>query len=195
MKNAVKQKIKNPVTCGFVGGSVESYAYDPGEPERSFSKMVSDESERLSKKGDTMYLFRTYRGGPMGQVVTTEDLRVTPKERHRTKKIIGGMFREIEHAGWDRSGLTIRAVQMQRANGTEASGMEQRTVDNTAAGVKTVLRRLRPQEAELLAEADAEIAVAVEQLRAARCRRMELVSLAWTKAHVVRLNELDVKEP
>ena len=200
-RNCVKQKIKNPLTSGFVSASGESYAYGLGEPERPFSKMVGDEGKSLSLERDTMYLIRANHLSTGPTICTAEEdgLRVTPVERRRTKRLIGAaggfQFREVEFAGWDRTRLALSATPIRTAVGREHTRPEHAYCDKTAAGLKKVLRRVRPQEADLLAAADAEIAAAEDALRLARLRRIELVSLAWQKARVVRLNELDVQEP
>jgi hypothetical protein len=60
----------------------------------------------------------------------------------------------------------------------------------TGEGVKRVLRRLRPQEAELLDGIDRQIAELQERLAALKEERNQALQLAWRHANVVRLQEV-----
>lgn len=60
----------------------------------------------------------------------------------------------------------------------------------TAVGVKAQLRRLRPQEAELLAKQDEYIDHLRSELRSAEQMRKALLRDAFTKGHVVTVAEL-----
>ena len=60
----------------------------------------------------------------------------------------------------------------------------------SAEGVKSVLRRLRPQEADLLEAIDRDIEQLQAQLDALRERRKDTVRTAWQRGNVVRLNEV-----
>lgn len=60
----------------------------------------------------------------------------------------------------------------------------------SAEGVKSVLRRLRPHEAELLDAIDRDIEHLQTQLEALRERRKETLHTAWQRGNVVRLNEV-----
>jgi hypothetical protein len=61
----------------------------------------------------------------------------------------------------------------------------------SADGVKSVLRRLRPQEAALLDEIDSDIEQLQAQLDALRERRKETLHTAWQRGNVVRLKEVE----
>lgn len=65
----------------------------------------------------------------------------------------------------------------------------------TAAAVKSVVRRLRPEEAAVLDEIDTEIAAVTARLKELRSQRAAAVQAAWTKAHVVRLAEVEALIP
>lgn len=60
----------------------------------------------------------------------------------------------------------------------------------SAEGIKTVLRRLRPQEADLLEAIDRDIEHLQAQLDALRARRKDILHVAWQRGNVVRLNEV-----
>lgn len=118
----------------------------------------------------------------------------TPWIRHaakyRTKRLIGGMFREIEVSGVDRKHLDVTARNPRRSDGRKGGSNVSTQVEKSAAGLKTAVRRLRPEEAARLDEKDAEIAAALERVVALRAERSEIVREAWRRAHVVRLSEI-----
>ena len=68
-------------------------------------------------------------------------------------------------------------------------------VPATAEGVKSVLRRIRPQEAEQLDAIDADIAQLQAELDALKERRKQALHTAWQRGNVVRLKELEVLLP
>ena len=65
----------------------------------------------------------------------------------------------------------------------------------TAEGIKGVLRRLRPQEAELLDGIDQQIEALQRQLAALKEERSQALHLAWRHANVVRLKEVEALLP
>jgi hypothetical protein len=123
-------------------------------------------------------------------------LRVTYKEKTRsTRRSLGG-FNVIEHSGWDKTKLSIHARQGDHAqpvksgNGTKTGSSFGVTVPATAAGVKTGVRRLRPEEAERIEEIDMNIQRLQDEIKACRGARDHWVATAWTRGHAVRLNEI-----
>lgn len=107
-----------------------------------------------------------------------------------------GMFTVVKGDGWDHSVVAVRVNEgkVLRATGRNESGVSSAHVPPTAAGLKAVMRKLRPQEAAKIAEVDAEIAELRRQEIAAMKRREELVAEAWSKGNVVRLNEVTITE-
>lgn len=105
--------------------------------------------------------------------------RVTYRRKTRdTGKTIGGLFTKVEDAGWDRSWLVVHA------------GYVARTVPASAEGVKSIIRRLRDQEAAKLEAIDQRIAELEEALSKARAGREEALREAWRKGNVVTLAEV-----
>lgn len=142
------------------------------------------------------YLVKVKRG--MAPVQATE-VRVRWKENRRqiSTTVARGMgFVHTEHAGWDRTRVMIRPW----GEVTSGKGLSAKDrwlagpVEWTAAGIKTVLRRMRPEEAATLAEIDGRIEHYQERIWQLRAEREQVVTEAWGKAHVVRLNELEPGE-
>jgi hypothetical protein len=108
-----------------------------------------------------------------------------PEIRKTTYSNLGG-FRFGHSVGTgriDRRKLDIRSPQV--------SSFVFR-VTATAEGVKSVLRRIRPQEAEQLDDIDAQIVSLEAQLAGLRDRRKATLHVAWQRGNVVRLK--DIKE-
>jgi hypothetical protein len=83
-----------------------------------------------------------------------------------------------------RKGTTARGIESARSR-------DQARAQATAAGIKKVCRRLRPQEAERIDSIDAEIAALEGEVAEARDRREKAVREAWAKANVIRLAEFE----
>lgn len=83
-----------------------------------------------------------------------------------------------------RKGTTARGVESARSR-------DQARAQATAAGIKKVCRRLRPQEAEGIDSIDTEIAELERRIAEAWDRRQEAVREAWSRANVVRLAEFE----
>lgn len=64
-------------------------------------------------------------------------------------------------------------------------------VPASAEGIKSVLRRIRPQETAVLDDLDAGIKQLEAQLEILRERRKQALHTAWQHGNVVRLKELD----
>jgi Lhr-like helicase len=60
----------------------------------------------------------------------------------------------------------------------------------SAPGVKSVVRRIRPSEAAVLDDLDAQIEALQAQLAALKEQRRSALKRAWDKANVVRLREV-----
>jgi hypothetical protein len=131
------------------------------------------------------------RGRSLSQtrIVQSTTPFVQHKAVHRpTGKSIGG-FTEVAVAGVDRKNVVVASRDTVYADGRGGQGVRAH-VAKTAAGLKTAVRRLRPQEAERLDEIDAEIRALREAITALQAARKNVVAEAWAKAHVVRLNEI-----
>ena len=61
----------------------------------------------------------------------------------------------------------------------------------TADGVKSVLRRIRPQEATLLDSIDQQLADLQAHITALKEERTRVLHLAWQHGNVVRLKEVE----
>ena len=111
-------------------------------------------------------------------------LRVVHPEVRKLKNASLGGFRFAHSIGTgrvDRRKFDITSPQV--------SGYVFR-VAASAEGVKTVLRRLRPQEADLLEAIDRDVEHLQAQLDALRARRKDILHVAWQRGNVVRLNEV-----
>jgi len=142
------------------------------------------------------YLLRT--GPRRTDVVQVGQIGARHPEINRVKRDYG-VFREVEGTGRrDRRFVRIfatrgdedRGPQVSYAHGGRSSAGAVAYTSSNAAGVKSVLRRLRPQEAEELDALDREIAELQQQLGQVRNRRMEVIQRAWASGHVVRLQEV-----
>tara|TARA_R110000824_G_scaffold111216_1_gene259564 strand:- start:50 stop:544 length:495 start_codon:yes stop_codon:yes gene_type:complete len=89
-----------------------------------------------------------------------------------------GDMNTIEQTGWNRGEIIISAA----SRGAR--------VKATAVGVKTALRRIRPQEGELLDILDSDIAELEDRLKAAKAERRATLRDAFNAGHVVRLAEV-----
>lgn len=133
------------------------------------------------------------RGGSPARIVHATALFIQHAAKYRERGTVGGVFVHIEQVGVDRSRVEVRARDGVNAFGRGDGRNIGRTVAKTAAGIKSVVRRIRPQEAEQLAVIDAEIAQWQNVIATLRTTRKALVAEAWTKAHVVRLSELEIR--
>ena len=101
-------------------------------------------------------------------------------EIHRpTGKTLGGMFNVVERTGrYDTARVQIGV------------GGHTRSVPYTAAGIKTVLRRVRPQEAAAISAAEDTITRLTAELEAARTALKAAQAAAFAHGNVVRLAEV-----
>ncbi len=132
------------------------------------------------------------RGRPRGaNIVQAFGVTVAHAERLKSDGTIGG-FTVVKAVSFDHSKITLRPHDPINGLGRKTSSMRF-TVPKTAAGIKTVMRRLRPQEAARIAAVDVEIARLVEELASKRAERRTIVQEAWVKAHVVPLAHLTIQ--
>lgn len=118
-------------------------------------------------------------------------VRLAPKYRpKRTHQSPIGPITEIEEAGSNSRRLQVTILDALETTGRSAHPGSV-VVDRTAAGVKAAVRRMRPEEAALVQKVDDEIESTKQRLADLRRERAELVRTAWSKAHVVRLQEVD----
>jgi hypothetical protein len=137
------------------------------------------------------YLLRARRVDGKHMLLQVEALRVAHPEITRVKRDYG-VLREVESTGRVRNdtlhiyprGGDHPIVAASGFRGPDGYGG---VVPNTAAGVKSTLRRIRPPEAAELDAIDAEIADAEQVVTRLRRERTEIVQRAWTNGNVVRL--------
>lgn len=125
-------------------------------------------------------------------VVADEIAVMHPMIYRDSGRRIGGVFTELEATGrHNKTRFEIAVRKGRTARGVESSRSRDRAeADATAAGIKRVCRRLRPQEATRIAAIDDEIATIETDLREAKDRRVKVVREAFAKGHVVRLAEM-----
>lgn len=139
-------------------------------------------------------------GGSKTRYVTASNFIARRIEKTRSKSVrtVGGMtLNEVEGTGkFLTDVVAVRTSEhvdpsfvVRDQNGNK--GEYRHHVGRNAADIKKHIRRLRPEEQALLDAHDAHIAVIQEQLKQERAARRETLAAAWTKAHVVRLAELD----
>lgn len=138
------------------------------------------------------YLLKTGEG-----VVQAAGFSATHTEVREKARLVDGFLMPGKPTGkFDHSTILFYPISRGAKNryGHGVSGAYARRVPASAVGVKTVLRRIREQEAEKIEEVDVTIALAEAQLKMLRNARAKLLSEAWSKANVVRLNEINVME-
>ena len=97
-----------------------------------------------------------------------------------TGKTVGGIFNVVERTG-----------KHDTANVQIGISGHSRSVPYTAAGIKTVLRRVRGQEAQAITDAEQEIERLTSALEAARCALKAAQAEAFARGNVVRLAEVE----
>lgn len=125
-----------------------------------------DLSDRFYVKGDA---------GTDPKPITCWHMEIT----RRTGQVIGGLFAVSERTGRH----DTKRVQIGVTGHT-------RSVPYTAAGVKTVLRRVRQQEATAIADAEQTIETLTAQLEAAKAALKDAQAAAFAHGNVVRLAEV-----
>lgn len=111
-----------------------------------------------------------------------------------TGKTLGGLFTEVKGTGRYRPDvLCLHATRDETVDGFGRRAYDglREHVGRSAAGVKAVVRRIRPQEAAELARIDEDIAEVQERLETLRRQRREALASAWQRAHVVRLADVE----
>lgn len=133
--------------------------------------------------------------------VEAPHVKITWREKRRNTRPVADLFVMTEHAGWDHSQIRIEALgRYPNANmvdhlpvrdGSGRSALDKLVhASATAAGIKKVLRRVRPQERATLDRIDNRIVDLQRELAAARTKRKAVLAEAWRNGHVVRLNEV-----
>jgi hypothetical protein len=126
-----------------------------------------------------------FRWRKPARIFQASELTVEHPEIRKTSYSNLGGFRFGHSTGTariDRRKLDIRSLQVSSFVFRVAA---------TAEGVKSVLRRIRPQEAEQLDAIDADIGRLQAQLDALRDQRKQALHAAWQRGNVVRLKELE----
>lgn len=101
----------------------------------------------------------------------------------KESRVGGLLFQHTETIGTDKSQIQWFPPRVLHSAKTPA----------TAEGVKSVVRRIREQDAVALDAIDAEITALHEQVKAAKRRRRELARKAFSNGNVVRLAEAVVR--
>ncbi len=125
-----------------------------------------------------------------GSVISTEDLQVSFARRYRPKRDLG-FATEVEPAGIDRKRLDLHAREALRGDGSKAyDSWARNCCEASAAALKRLLRRLRPQDTEEIRELDERLAAKWGELEELQSCRDEAVRRAFSKGHVVTLAEV-----
>jgi len=122
--------------------------------------------------------FRGIRGGVLLDI--RDNLSTTVRYYHPTKRQNRGIFTEVRETG---------AVQ-RNAVTVHGNHWMAEYVALTAPAIRRVLRRIRPQEAELIRAEDETIERLRRELEEAHIRRKAAIALAFTRGHVVTLDEV-----
>lgn len=139
----------------------------------------------------TPYIIRIPNGGKARYYISPSLTAQRIDQMKPTGQTIGGFATVVEKTGkyvTDRLRLGTTAGSTDGFGRTRGETLIVKTAP--AVEIKKGVRRVRPEEAELLAAADDEIAELEAQLTRVRLRRNELAAAAWTKAHVVTAKEL-----
>jgi hypothetical protein len=160
---------------------------------------LNPEPTDLLKEAQKMPRFLVKAGlKPRGRnsVVVADDLHVEFPIKYREKGRRDsplGEIREMESTGQrDRGLFRFRVREGTFGTGGKTSRSRcQADSPTTAAGVKKVVRALRPQEEEKLAAIDARRRELYEQIDAVETERDEFVRQAFSKGNVVRITELE----
>ena len=121
----------------------------------------------------------------------TDNLKVSYITKNKgTGRHIGGIP-VMETDGWDKNRLQLFSKQ-DDTKSLHGYRDELRIygLPAKAADVKSRLRLVRPQEAEVIAEVDGRIDVKLAELEALREERSAAVKVAWAKANVVQVKDL-----
>lgn len=149
------------------------------------------EAER-QQVAEQPFLFKTRDG-----ILQAGKLRVTRIEKRRYRPVsgvipgIGQVLTSDPTGRYETDKLRVAPQDNRYADGRGCGTHWNAHVPRSAAGVKAVVRRIRPEEAAAIAACDARIARLEEDLRKSREIRAEAVQVAWGKAHVVRLAEIE----
>jgi len=140
-----------------------------------------------------MYVFNSLRRDNKNRLrlYTALDFAASEVETQRdTGKTIGS-FRVVEGTGKASTG-SIRV----RSEGACKSGFGNKQsfsihARRTAAGIKDVIRRVRPEEEAVINDIDEKIERLEAEIINLKVDRRAAVAEAWSKAHVVRLAEVE----
>lgn len=137
-----------------------------------------------------------HQRGQGHMVLAADELVVRHVDRTKPvrTRVIGGVpFSEVRVVGTDTSRLRLfaRAGAVFGNGTTTASGSRtEQTVPNTAAGVRSILRRLQPDDQAAINAADAELQQALRAVSDARYRRAQAVARAYQRGLAVQLAEV-----
>lgn len=135
------------------------------------------------------------------EFVTSPQIQVSFGEKRRVKRVIGGLFNEVERTGWDRSKLSVRAIGKGSHEdgtrkpplteiGTSTSTIFGVTVDNNTADLATAVRRLSEGDLFEIERLEEQIEAVQEQLRDLRTQRRQAVQAAWKRGKKIMVHEV-----
>lgn len=139
-----------------------------------------------------------------GKIMQAPQVKVTHRELRKVKRVIPGLGREVEHAGWDPTQVTIAALPTYQgddiyrrvdepvvnAYGRSTSSGYVNQVPATASGVQSVVRRLDANYTAALDKVDADIAALQAQISTLRSERKVIVGRAWTNAVLLWVDDV-----
>jgi hypothetical protein len=136
-----------------------------------------------NRRGNMTSLFKNDQEGKTN-LYTTEE--VTISVAHKRTRLRNGQM-ALSAIERDELTLTIMPVEPRSVIGRRSSGGVA-YVDRTAAGVRSRLRRLRPEQAKALEKIDAMIGTLEAQIAELQKQRGQLLHQAWPKAESVKLD-------
>jgi hypothetical protein len=125
-------------------------------------------------------------------VMTFEDFTaVFPAVHRATGHLIGGMFREVEAAGYDEQRVEIRPRDARADRGQPAThGWARITIKRSNTELRKHMRVMREEDDVAILAIDAEIEGLKLRLQETRKRRAEAVKTAWRRGTDVALKDV-----
>lgn len=134
------------------------------------------------------------------ELIQTAGIFVGFRQKMKTKRVVAGLFREVEHDGYDRSALNIGprtpddGLKPLAPQGWTRSGQVRTTIDRNSRELRKVLRRITPEAEAELAVADDRIAELEHLLTCARGDRAEIIGRAWKTGASVNLWDVEPEQ-
>lgn len=134
------------------------------------------------------------------ELIQTAEVYVAFATKYRTKRIVSGLFREVEQDGYDRSKLAIGPATPEDGTkpitprGSTRSGQVRTTIERNSKELAKVLRRITPEASDALADVDRQIGQLEAMIADLRVERAELVEQAWKSGKPLQRWEADPPE-